>query len=132
MLQELLTFLINNGKVAEDSSNGFIDFIPEKPDNLVALMEYAGNAPLPVDVCENRSVQVVIRDENLQKAKERAASIYTLFVDSMDDARKIMLTEDYWAQVYLRQTPFKYKTDLNNRPYYAFNMGITVQVESEV
>jgi len=129
LLLDIITFLTAKGVVIGDGVDAFRDFIPEEPDVLVALIEYRGDPAIPVDPSVHRSVQVSTRDKDVDLARQKALDIFKVFVDNQDETCKIDFTDTRWGQIYLRQTPFRYKTDENNRAYYCFNIGITTTIE---
>ncbi len=129
LLLDIALFLKNAGLVVDDGVDLFRDFTPEEPNNLVALHEYSGTNALLYDPSVHRSVQILCRNNEADLARQKALSIYKLFVDNQSQVGAVKLTDDRWGQVFLRQTPFKYKIDENNRVYYVFNIGITTTVE---
>lgn len=129
LLLDIITFLTAKGVVIGDGVDAFRDFIPEEPDALVALIEYRGDPAIPVDPSVHRSVQVSTRDKDADLARQKALDIFKVFVDNQDETCRIAFTDTRWGQIYLRQTPFRYKTDENNRAYYCFNIGITTTIE---
>ena len=129
LLLDIITFLTAKGIVIGDGVDAFRDFIPEEPDRLIALIEYKGDPANPTDPTVHRSVQVSTRDKDADLARQKALDIFKVFVDSKDETCRIDFTPVRWAQIYLRQTPFRYKTDANNRAYYCFNVGITTTIE---
>lgn len=129
LLLDIATFLTNNKVVLGDGIDIFRDFIPEEPDNVVALIEYSGDPAIPVDPAVHRSVQISTRNKDANLARQKALEVYQVLVENMDETRRINFTKSRWGQLYLRQSPFKYRTDENNRTYYCFNMGITTTIE---
>ena len=129
LLLDIITFLAAKGVVIGDGVDAFRDFIPEEPDALVALIEYRGDPAIPVDLSVHRSVQVSTRDKDADLARQKALDIFKVFVDNKDETCRIDFTDTRWGQIYLRQPPFRYKTDENNRAYYCFNIGITTTIE---
>ena len=129
LLLDIITFLINKEVLTGDGIDAFRDFIPEEPDSLVALIEYRGDPAIPVDPAVHRSVQITTRDKDADLARQKAMDIFKVFVDSKDETCRIDFTAKRFGQLYLRQPPFRYKTDENNRAYYCFNVGITTTIE---
>lgn len=129
LLLDIITFLINKEVLAGDGIDAFRDFIPEEPDSLVALIEYRGDPAIPVDPAVHRSVQITTRDKDADLARQKALEIFKVFVDNQDETCRIDFTPNRFGQLYLRQPPFRYKTDENDRVYYCFNIGITTNIE---
>ncbi len=129
LLLDIATFLTDKGLAVGDGIDIFRDFIPEEPDSLVALMEYNGGPTHTIDPTVHRSVQVSVRDADPDVARQLAVDIFNSFVSTRDETCKMHFTSNRWGQVYLRQPPFKYRMDKNNRTYYGFNVGITTTIE---
>jgi hypothetical protein len=129
LLLDIITFLTAKGVVIGDGVDAFRDFIPEEPDALVALIEYRGDPAIPVDPSVHRSIQVSTRDKDADLARQKALEIFQVFREHQSTDNRVDLTEERWCQMYLRQSPFRYKTDENNRVYYCFNIGITTTIE---
>lgn len=125
LLLDIVLFLVSKQVVQGDGQDIFRDFIPEEPDAVVSLIEYKGTGGPLVDEAVNRSIQVTVRDKQADLARAKALEIYSALEQAQDGAGKITFTSIRWGQVSLHQTPFKYKTDQNNRSYYCFNMSIT-------
>lgn len=126
LLQDINTFLTKKDIVQGDGIDAFRDFSPESPDDIVALYEYKGDPSSPFDSIVHRSIQVTVRSKNPEKAKERAVAIYKALYS---ETNFVQITDARWAQVYLRQVPFKMGTDENNRAIYGFNMGVTTDIK---
>lgn len=128
LLLDLINYAQQNGLVEGDGVDSFRDFVPEDPDNVVVFNEYRGE-PLEVgETITNRSVQVLVRNKSADDARALAVALCKLFQPSSDDA-VIHLSSERWAQIYIRQTPFKLKQDESDRVYYCFNLGITTSIE---
>lgn len=128
LLLDIVLYLTSNSLVVGDSIDTFRDFIPDKPDNLVALVEYKGSPAVAFDPAVHRSVQVSVRDKDADIARSKALAIYKALQSDKENLR-VDFTEDRWGQVYLRQSPFRLDTDVSERVTYAFNIGITTTIE---
>jgi hypothetical protein len=129
LLLDIVLFLVSNNIVTGDGTDIFRDFTPEKPDTLVALHEYMGDAASFYDTSVHRSVQISCRSKNADAARQKALEIFKALQNAQSGVGKVQLTPNRWGQVFLRQPPFRMKTDENNRVYYAFNIGITTTIE---
>lgn len=127
LLVDIEEFLKEKSLITEDGEDTFRDFRPEKPDNVVVLSEYAGT-PTPIDVIADRSVQVLVRNTDADSAKSLAINIYNALKPIRED-QKVQLTSTRWAQIFLRQTPFRISTDKSNRVFYGFNCGIITNTD---
>lgn len=128
LLQDICTFLSSKDIVQGDGIDVFRDFSPEKPDDVVVLYEYKGDPSSPFDTIVHRSVQVTARSNNPERAREKATAIYKALYS---DTNFVQFTAKRWAQVYLRQTPYKLYTDENGRAVYGFNIGVTTEIKQE-
>lgn len=129
LLLDIVTFLTENNVIQGDGIDTFRDFIPETPDNLVAITEYAGSPAVSYDPTGHRSVQVSVRNLDADTARQKALEIYKLFMSKRGEDLKIDFTGDRWGQVFLRQPPFRMRTDSSDRVFYGFNFGITTNIE---
>lgn len=128
LLLDIVTFLTSAGVIEGDGIDTFRDFIPETPDNLVAITEYGGSPGPSYEELGQRSVQISVRNKSADVARARALELYKALRPKRED-RRVDFTEDRWGQVYLRQMPFRTKTDNNDRVTYSFNIGITTNIE---
>lgn len=119
LLQDIKAFFVANGI---EASLVYRDFMPEKPDKVATIYEYQGNSPIAQIAGSTRSVQIVTRAASSTESKALAKQLHALLESEDGD---IKLTEERWALVHLRQTPFKLKTDDSKREQYVFNVGVT-------
>lgn len=126
LLLDIVIYLINEGAVEGDGIDTFRDFIPESPDNIVALTEYQGSPTVNYESLVHRSVQVSVRNKNANIARIKALEIFKLL---QSNNLIVEFTPERWGQVYLRQPPFRSKTDEADRVTYSFNAGITTTIE---
>ena len=122
LLLDIVTYLTNAEVVQGDGVDIFRDFSPEEPDDIVIVYEYSGDPTALHETAVHRSLQIVARSKSAVTARTKATTIFNLL---SPESRYKNLTEERWCQLYPRQTPFKIKTDGNNRHYYGFNLGIT-------
>lgn len=128
LLLDIVTFLTSAGVIEGDGIDTFRDFIPEMPDNVIAITEYSGNPPVPFDTAVHRSIQVSVRDKNADAARRKALELFKALQPKSESLR-VDFTDERWGAVSLRQTPFRMKTDSSDRVTYGFNMGITTTIE---
>lgn len=127
LLYDMVQFFIDEGLCDEDGVDCFRDFSPEEPDDIVVLFEYGSSAVVSFDDMVQRSVQITTRSKDPDLAREKAIALYSC-LKAHESAKRIDFTNDRWAQVSLRQTPFKIKIDDNDRFIYGFNVGIATTV----
>lgn len=128
LLEDIVTYLTNEGVIEGDGLDTFRDFKPEMPDNIVSLHEYQGDPVSPYTDVVHRSVQVVVRNKSATEAQRIAIAIYKKLLP-VDETKKVKFTDSRWGQVHLRQTPYKFSQDENDRIHYGFNFGITTTLE---
>lgn len=126
LLLDMVIFLTDKGLVEGDGIDTFRDFIPEMPDNLVAITEYKGSPLVHYEPSGHRSVQVSVRNKDADAARRKALEIFKAL---QSDNTIVHFTPERWGQVVLRQSPFRSNTDSSERVTYAFNMGITTTIE---
>jgi hypothetical protein len=125
LLLDIVNYLISKGLATADGEDIFRDFIPEAPDNIVVLYEYAGDSALYYESSVNRSIQISVRDVSADNARMKALDIYKAL---LSDTARVDFTDTRWGMVYLRQPPFKIDIDKQNRVTYGFNVGITTTI----
>lgn len=126
LLLDIISFMKSNNFVNGDGIDAFRDYIPDSPDEVVVVSEYAGDGFNPYDEnMTHRSFQISVRSINATTAKNKAYNISKSF---RAPGNYVKLTLSTWALVYVRNLPIKIKTDENKRTTYAFNIGITSNV----
>lgn len=126
LLLDIVIFLTSKGIVEGDGIDAYRDFIPEMPDNLVAITEYKGSPPVHYEEAVHRSVQISVRNKDADAARRKALEIYKAL---KSDNTIVQFTPERWGQVTLRQSPFRSNTDSSDRVTYAFNTGITTTID---
>lgn len=124
LLEDLVEWLVQEHLVEGDGIDTFRDYIPDSPENLVALIEYDSILPsIRVKRTAVRYVQINVRNLSNDAAKRKCYDIFHLF-DSSDEAI-IELPSGRWAIMIPKQLPFKVSTDDNGLTTWAFNVAIT-------
>ena len=131
LLLDIVSYLVDKGLAIGDGEDCFRDFSPETPDFIIALHEYKGDPVVPFTELVNRSIQITTRDRNADIARRKALEIYKALEADLETSESLVVhfTEYRWGQVHLRQSPFKIKTDAENRVTYGFNIGVTTTIE---
>ena len=129
LLLDIIEYFVTKGLAQGDGIDCFRDFSPEEPDSIIVLYEYRGSPPVPYDDAGvvHRSVQVTVRDFDADTARQKALDLFNS-LDIKDVAKRVDFTPERFAQVSLRQPPFKIKLDDNHRAIYGFNMGVTTTI----
>lgn len=128
LLLDIVTYLTDKSVITGDGIDTFRDFIPEMPDNIVAITEYTGNPTVPYEPSAHRSIQVSVRNKSADEARKKALDIFKALQPESENCR-VDFTSERWGQISFRQAPFRMKTDNNDRVTYGFNMGITTTIE---
>jgi len=129
LLLDIIQYFVNNNLAEGDGIDCFRDFSPEEPDNVIVLYEYQGMPPSEYDDIDvvHRSVQVTVRDIDPDNARAKALSLYNS-LNVKECSKRVDFTNERFAQVTLRQTPFKISMDENDRSIYGFNIGVTTTI----
>ena len=128
LLEDIIAYLVGLNLVVGDGVDAFRDFVPDEPDNIVCLYEYAGDPVSSYSETVHRSVQVIVRNKSAAEAQSLAKKIFSAFRNS-SNALRVDFTPTRWGQVHVRQTPHKIKQDERDRTQYGFNLGITTTFE---
>ncbi|MBT9168521.1 MAG: hypothetical protein DDT19_01867 [Syntrophomonadaceae bacterium] len=132
-MADLLLDLINRLRllaiVVGDGIDSFRDFMPDAPDKLVVLSEYAGSGTQTGAAGVARSVQVMVRTsrDDPEWAKNKAWEIFNVLDtpgDRILDTREHVARGTRWAVIAARQTPSRIRIDQNARSIYGFNLGV--------
>lgn len=127
LLEAIGEYLIANQKAATVGVDLFYESMPDSPNDLIVLYEYAGLPQAQQETAVHRSVQIAIRHSVALEGKQLAWEIYKLFQQAQSQANRVDFNINTWGQVNLRNTPIKIKKDDQNRVTWAFNLGITTQ-----
>lgn len=130
LLQDMAAYIVDKGLANGYGEDIFCDYLPEKPDNIIALLEYKGSPDTPFDHdLHHRSVQLLTRNVDADTAKMLALKLHQILTSQSVDFEPIKFTENRQGLVYIRQTPFRIGTDENDRALYCFNIGITTSID---
>ena len=129
LLLDIVIYLTNKQVIAGDGIDTFRDFIPEMPDDLVAITEYKGSPMSSFESVSHRSVQVLVRNRDADLARSKCLDIFRTIQENLDESSRLDFTEGRWGQVSLRQTPYRLNTDKSDRVSYGFNIGITTTID---
>jgi len=130
LLLDLVKFLTYKNVVEGDAIDCFRDTMPDSPDEIVSLYEYAGRGTATGVNAVDRSVQITVRSgqHNPDWSRVKAWEIFNVLDTPEDrtlDMREINPTlTSRWAVIYARQTPFKVEVDSQGRVKYGFNIGV--------
>jgi hypothetical protein len=122
LLLEMVAYLKTNNLCTNDGVDIFRDFLPDDPDDITILSEYAGLPPVKGVECVVRSVQVRTRSMNPDTARTKAWAIHKLFNASNEGTVK--LNTNRWVIFNLRGTPARLGYDNRQRSEWYFNVGI--------
>lgn len=122
-------YLQDKDLIAGEGIDTFFDVFPDEPNNIVVIYEYGGAATMqPFDDTEHVSLQISARCTSAAAAKAKATDICNALA-SFGESRLVKFTDSRYGQVYIRQRPFKLRTDDKNRSIYGFNIGVTTAIK---
>lgn len=123
LLQDIQAFIIANNLATADGVDIFRDFIPESPDDLISVAEYAGVPGLAGIDTQLRLVQINVRNTSYSSARSTSHQLYSLFHRSEEPI--LQMTSERWVITQPRQTPFQSNRDRQNRTTFTFNVALT-------
>lgn len=122
LLADVATLLVQEGLATEISTDIFLDYLPDAPDQAIALYEYGGiPVGLGVDT-QHRNIQVRVRG-GYEWAAKRIWDIYNLLNTPLEPI--VDITSERWGIVEVLQTPFILTRDSLTRVNFAFNLSVT-------
>jgi len=123
MLLDVIRFLADSGIECEDGYNAFRDVIPDTPNNIIALHEYAGGGSFLVAEGVQRIFSVQVRSVDASNAQKLAWDVFNVLipVDTVIDTRP---RGNFWGVVHALRVPSKIRTDESNRAVYGFNVSV--------
>lgn len=123
LLEDVQAYIIAEGLATVDGVDIFRDFIPEAPDNMISVAEYAGVPGSPGIDTQLRMVQISVRNTSYGTARSTSHQLYAMF--HQPDDLIMQLTADRWVISQPRQTPFQSGRDKRNRSTFVFNISLT-------
>ena len=132
LLNRFGNFLINHGAVEGLGIDLSFDYVPDSPDQLVAIIEEVGGQV--VFSAFSRHIKILVRSgqHNPTWSKVKCWEIFNLLNQeerSIDD-RGDDPYEDYsnlWGVLDIKSSPYKLKVDQNGRYYYCFTFVFVTQ-----
>jgi hypothetical protein len=119
LLEDFSTYFASKGIASVNQI--FRDASPETKTFAVIIYEYEGAGALPQIAGASRPIQIVARDKSATTAKLKARELY----HSLQTEDGILnLTDSRWSLIYIKQPPFKLKTE-GELVYYCFNLLVT-------
>jgi len=129
LLLDLVNYIIAQGLATTGGQDILYNDMPDSPNNLISLLEYAGQSS-PISDFGLRSIQPNIRNESDDEARVKAWALYNLFHPNDIEDSIIFLTATRWTKISCRNEPFKLKEDESHRTIYVFNMGVLTHKDS--
>ncbi|HHX28569.1 MAG TPA: hypothetical protein GX716_06095 [Firmicutes bacterium] len=120
MLDDIASYLQQQG-----ISGVHKGFMPDKPDNLVALFEYAGE-PMEMTmgsedaVLERPGLQVRVRDKSYSAGRARIQAV----VDALHGLANEVLGDRRYLLIRANQSPESLGLDANNRSEFVCNFSV--------
>jgi len=126
LLDDIITNLITAGFATAKDTDIFKDFMPDEPDNCIAIYEYGGLGPAAFTNVGVRSIQVSVRNLTVAGARDLCWNIYShLFAEDLRidiGTRKCLIS--------MRGGPLKGAPDEAGRRFWRFSFGLTTQIDS--
>jgi len=123
LLLDMVNYAIAQDVVTGDGVDIFRDFMPDGPDNCVALIEYSGEVAF-INNMLNRSIQVRIRNTDYVNCKVKAIAMYDILYQPESEIRIVDFTATRWGIVKAREYPYLLNRDERDRYIFTFRLGI--------
>lgn len=96
------------------------DVLPDTPNEVIDIHEYAGSSPLPQveEVCRN--FQILVRNSSAESSRADAVAIYK----AMHNSTGTITLSDGVHGIIAPDTPSKLSTDTQGRAAYSFSLCI--------
>lgn len=121
LTDDIAAYLQVNG-IGTVDTDIFIDFMPDEPDDVVVLYEYAGMPTTTGVDAVDRRVQVNVRAARYLDARTKAWNIFNLL--DIPENRIIQATAERWIVSQALQTPHKIGVDNQGRDIFVFNLAV--------
>ncbi len=84
LLSDILTYLDTQGLITAEGTDGFINYQPDSPDDIVVVNEY-GSSPMTIGLdIFTRDVQVVVRRATDELAESGINAIFVKLVNPIE------------------------------------------------
>ncbi len=122
LIENIINYLIAKECAVAKDTDIFQDFVPDNPDDIIAILEYTGSAPAMFTSTSNRSLQVVVRAKTFTAARDKSWKIFnTLYREDLH-----FNETNLQGLIFMRQTPFKLLVDSASRTTFVFNFSLTI------
>ncbi len=102
----------------------FLGQLPAKPDDIIAIFEYAGEPPDLHWQGEYPRVQVLVRNKSYEKGREKIEEVKNV----LHGVRETILGNKRYLLIQALQSPFFMQRDENNRAIFVCNFKIIKEV----
>lgn len=124
LLDDIATYLQAQG-VGTVNADIFKGYYPDKPDNLVVLFEYAGEATEMTmgtgdPIIERPGLQVRVRDKSYSAGRSKIA----LAVTALHGLANVVLGGKRYLLIRANQSPESLGLDANNRSEFVVNFSV--------
>lgn len=126
LTNDIATYLIGRSiaGVTAIGTNVFLDFMPDAPDNILGLIEYAGVPPdIPIDLLDRR-VQIMARSDVYATARTMAYAVFNALDKGSGRGAGVALTLTRKAVINAIQSPFYLGPDERGRHQFVFNVAV--------
>lgn len=125
LLNDIINVIIAEGYATQKDVDIFKDYSPSEPDACIIVYEYNGSPIGKFTDLSVRSIQIVVRSKMGQEAKILANTILKIF----NPDTSMMTIGTRKCIIANRNTPIKIGVDDQDRKLYAFNLGITTNLD---
>ena len=122
LLEDIVAYLITEGIATEFGKDIFINFLPQEPDEVVAIDEYGSDGTQVGYEAYGRYIQILNRAENVSDASSKSQQLFSSLVKELCPI--ISLTSSLDVVIVALQRPFKVMVDDKERVSYAFNIRV--------
>lgn len=122
LTKDVLEHVCNNVIEFNLTSNAFVDFMPDAPDDVLIISEYGGKPLGDETTAAFRNLQIKVRASGQLLAKELVYKVYRVF-----NIYELHLS-DRKCLVNVQNTPFKTNIDKTGRYEYCFNITLTTLI----
>jgi len=123
MLKEIGTFLQSQG-IGTLGTDIFLGLMPDKPDNCIALFEYAGEPPDLHSSLEYPGLQVLVRNESYAAGRQKIEQVRSVLhglTEAMINGRRYLLVQ-------AKQSPESLARDENGRAVFVCNFRVMKEI----
>jgi hypothetical protein len=121
LLLDVVDYVIDNGEGTVYGTDVFVSGMPDSPDDIVVISEYAGSH-IPDNQGAQRNVQIFVRGADYDIARAKINRLFYLFDTPLNPFKTF---NGRMVMVGSRTTPFQVDVDARQRTVFTFSMSMT-------